>query len=121
MFWLAFIAAAQTERIRFYHSDIKIQDDGTMLVREMIRVVSNGDQIRHGIYRDFPTHYADRLGNRYVVGFKLLSATRDGATEESRVENYSNGVRIYLGREYSLVAPGEHTYSITYTTNRQLG
>ena len=121
VFLLASIAAAQTERIRFYHSDIKVQDDGTMLVREMIRVVSNGDQIRHGIYRDFPTHYTDRLGNRYVVGFTLVSATRDGAPEESRVENYSNGVRIYLGSEYSLVAPGEHTYSITYTTNRQLG
>jgi len=121
VFLLASIAAAQTERIRFYHSDIKVQDDSTMIVREMIRVVSNGDQIRHGIYRDFPTHYTDRLGNRYVVGFKLLAATRDGAPEESRVENYSNGVRIYLGREYSLVAPGEHTYSITYTTNRQLG
>ena len=121
VFSLASIAAAQTERIRLYHSDIKVQDDGTMLVREVIRVVSNGDQIRHGIYRDFPTHYSDRLGNRYVVGFKLLAATRDDAPEESRLENYSNGIRIYLGREYSLVAPGEHTYSITYTTNRQLG
>ena len=78
-FLLVSIAAAQTERIPFYHSDIKVQDDGTMLVREMIRVVSNGDQIRHGIYRDFPTHYTDRLGNHYVVGFKLLAATRDGA------------------------------------------
>ncbi len=121
VFLLASIAAAQTERIRYFHSDIKVQDDSSMLVHEIIRVVSTGDLIRHGIYRDFPTRYTDRLGNRYVVGFALLAATRDGAPEESRLENYSNGVRIYLGSEYSLVAPGEHTYSITYTTNRQLG
>ena len=118
---IASIAVAQTESIRFYHSDIKVQDDGTMLVRETIRVVSTGNRIRHGIYRDFPSRYTDRLGNRYVVGFALVAASRDGAPEESRVENYGNGVRIYLGRNNSIVSPGEHTYSITYTTNRQLG
>ena len=31
---LAAIAPAQTERIRFYHSEIKVQEDGAMLVRE---------------------------------------------------------------------------------------
>ena len=121
VFLLASIAAAQTERIRYFHSDIKVQDDSSMLVHEVIRVVSTGDLIRHGIYRDFPTRYSDRLGNRYIVSFTLLAATRDGAPEQSRVENYGNGVRIYLGSDYSLVAPGERTYSITYTTNRQLG
>ena len=118
---LASIAAAQTERIQFYYCDIKVQDDGTMLVSEIIRVVSAGNLIRHGIYRDFPTRYTDRLGNRYVVGFALLAATRDGAPEESRVEDYSNGVRIYLGRKDSLVPAGGHSYAITYTTSRQLG
>ena len=121
VFLLASIAAAQTERIQFYYCDIKVQDDGTMLVREIIRVVSAGNLIRHGIYRDFPTRYTDRLGKRYVVGFALLAATRDGAPEESRVEDYSNGVRIYLGRKDSLVPAGGHSYAITYTTSRQLG
>ena len=121
VFLLASIAAAQTERIRLYYSAIKVQDDGTMLVHELIRVDSTGNLIRHGIYRDFPTRYTDRLGNRYVVGFALLAAEHNGAPVESRVENYGNGVRIYLGREDTLVPAGFQSYSITYTTSRQLG
>src|SRR5271168_5047538 len=79
VFLLASIAAAQTERIRYYICDIKVQEDGTMLVRETIRVIGAGNLIRHGIYRDFPTRYTDRLGNRYVVSFALLAATLNGA------------------------------------------
>ena len=114
-------APAQTERILSYHSDITVRDDGSMSVTETIRVLSNGNQIRHGIYRDFPTRYTDRLGNRYVVGFALLGATRDGAREQFRVEDLSNGKRIYLGSSSIMVPPGDHTYTLTYTTDRQLG
>ncbi len=114
-------ARAQMEQILDYHSDIQLRDDGMMMVQETIRVVSAGQQIRHGIYRDFPTRYSDRLGNRYSVGFNLIGATCDGAPEETRIENRSNGVRIYLGSAKYYVQPGEHTYTITYTTDRQLG
>ena len=92
-----------------------------MQVVETIRVVSAGNQIRHGIYRDFPTSYTDRLGNRYVVGLDVSAATRDGIAEEFRVEDQANGKRIYLGRANFLVPSGEHTYTISYTTTRQLG
>src|SRR5438874_12904974 len=88
---------AQTERIRDFHSDIHLLDDGTLVVKETITVFSTGDQIRHGIYREFPTRYKDRLGNNYVVGFHLSAALRDEQPEPSRVEDYSNGKRIYLG------------------------
>lgn len=114
-------ARAQTERILDYHSDVRLSGEGTLTVQETIRVVSADQQIRHGIYRDFPTRYSDRLGNRYSVGFDLEGATCDGAPEETRIENRSNGVRIYLGSPKYFVQPGEHTYTITYTTDRQLG
>ncbi|MGH9782123.1 MAG: DUF2207 domain-containing protein, partial [Candidatus Acidiferrales bacterium] len=42
-------------------------------------------------------------------------------SEQTRVENRSNGVRIYLGQSNYFLPPGEHTYTITYTTDRQLG
>jgi len=112
---------AQSEGIRDFHSDIRLLDDGTLLVKETITVLSARSQIRHGIYRDFPTRYKDRLGNNYVVGFQLNGARRDGSAEISRVEDYFNGKRIYLGDRNSMVSKGEHTYEISYTTNRQLG
>ncbi|MGB2676595.1 MAG: DUF2207 domain-containing protein [Candidatus Acidiferrum sp.] len=112
---------AQTERILDFHSDIALQDDSSLQVTETITVVAAGGQIRHGIFRDFPTHYSDPYNNRYVVGFQMLSATRDSTDETFRVENYANGVRIYLGDSNALVPPGRHVYTLTYTTNRQLG
>ena len=109
------------EMILSYHSDITIAQDASMEVTETIRVRAEGVQIQRGIYRDFPTRYRDRLGNRIVVDFELLSATRDGAPEFRRTENLSNGVRIYLGNADVLLQPGEYTYTITYRTDRQLG
>ena len=115
------LCRAQSERILDFHSDVTLQDDGTLVVRESIRVFASGNQIRHGIFRDFPTRYRDPLGNRYGVGFEVSSATRDEAPEAFRVTDYSNGKRVYLGSADSYVPRGEHTYTISYTTNRQLG
>ena len=117
----AHFARTQYERILDFDSQIEVRQDATMAVTETIRVVSNQNAIRHGIYRDFPTHYTDRLGNQYVVGFDLLGATCDGAPESTRVEDYSNGKRIYLGSSNVMLPAGEHEYTITYTTDRQLG
>ena len=112
---------AQTERILDFHSDVTLQDDSSLQVTETITVVAAGGQIRHGIFREFPTHYSDPYNNHYVVGFQMLSATRDSAEETFRVENYSNGVRIYLGDPNAMVPPGRHVYTLTYAINRQLG
>jgi len=112
---------AQTERILDFHSDVTLQDDSSLQVTETIIVVAAGGQIRHGIFREFPTHYSDPYNNYYVVGFQMLSATRDSAEETFRVENYANGVWIYLGNPNVMVSPGRHVYTLTYMTNRQLG
>jgi uncharacterized membrane protein YgcG len=117
----AFSTGPQPERILDFHSDIILQEDTSLLVTETITVNSTGNQMRHGIYRDFPTRYNDSLGNKYVVGFEMLSALRDNADEHFRVEEYANGKRIYLGDANTLLQPGQHSYTLTYRTNRQLG
>src|SRR5258708_27377949 len=114
-------ALAHSERILDYQSDITLEDDGSLQVTETITVRSTGHKIRHGIFRDFPTSYKDPYNNRYTVGFEMLSATRDSAPEKFRVEDQFNGKRIYLGNLNALVSPGRHVYTLTYTTNRQLG
>lgn len=114
-------AWSQGERILDYHSDIEVHADDSMIVTESIHVVAQGNRIRHGIYRDFPTTYTDPLGRVYIVGFNLLGATRDAAPEQTHIESLSNGVRIYLGSSNALVPGGEHVYTITYTTDLQIG
>jgi hypothetical protein len=114
-------ARGPSERILDYHSDVTLEDDGSLQVTETITVIGRGQQIRHGIFRDFPTTYTDPYNNRYVVGFQMLSATCDSVSEQFRVEDQFNGKRIYLGNPNTLVIAGQHVYTLTYTTNRQLG
>ena len=61
--------AIADERILDYHSDIQVRPDSSIEVHETIRVRSEGRSIRHGIFRDFPTTYTDKVGSRYRVGF----------------------------------------------------
>ncbi|HXZ27859.1 MAG TPA: DUF2207 domain-containing protein, partial [Terriglobales bacterium] len=109
------------EQILSFHSEVTVQAEGALLVRETIRVRALGEQIRHGIYRDFPTDYKDKYSNRYRVRFQFLGALRDGRSEDFRLEDQSNGVRIYLGRSDVLLDPGVYTYTLDYRVERELG
>jgi uncharacterized membrane protein YgcG len=117
---LAFPALAREEILSF-DSGITVSADGSMTVREGITVRSEGERIRRGIYRDFPTDYRDRFGNRVRTGFTVLSASRDGRPEPFRSEKRGNGVRVYLGDPEVMLAAGEHAYVLSYRTDRQLG
>ena len=126
-FWLALAvvaalpAHAQDERILDYHSEIRIQADASVEVTEHITVRSLQRNIRRGIYRDFPTRYRDRFGNRVKVDFEVIEVLRDGEPEPWFTENVSNGVRVNSGDDSLLPGPGEYTFSIRYRTSRQLG
>jgi uncharacterized membrane protein YgcG len=113
--------ALPAERILSFDSRITVNVDASMLVTETIRVRSTGEQIRRGIFRDFPTTYTDRGGNRHTVGFQVQAVLRDGNPEDWHTERLANGSRVYIGRKDRLLAPGEHTYTLTYATDRQLG
>jgi uncharacterized membrane protein YgcG len=84
-------------------------------------VRAEGKQIRRGIYRDFPTRYRDRFGNRVVVDLEVLGVERDGKPEPWFTEKVSNGVRINTGNDDFLPAPADHTFTLRYRTTRQLG
>ena len=115
------MAAQADERILDYHSDIHIVADGSMIVSETIKVNAEGNRIRRGIYRDFPTNYRDRYGNRINVLFKPIDVSRDGQPEPWHDERLSNGIRVYFGDANVMLNSGEHTYVFRYETTRQLG
>jgi len=112
---------ADEERIILFHSDIAVNADSSMLVSETISVRSAQQQIKRGIYREFPTRYSDRYGNRRRVGFRVVRVLRDGRPEAYHCEPCANGIRVYIGRKDVFLPPGEYTYTIAYTTDRQLG
>jgi len=109
------------ERILDYRTDVQVHADGSLIVTENIRVRSEGENIRRGIYRDFPTSYTDRFGNHYQAGLNVLDVQRDGVAEPFHTENRSNGVRIYIGSSDRLLSNGIHEYRLRFYTDRQLG
>lgn len=118
---LCAVPALAQERILSYDSDLQLEADGSLEVTERIRVRAEGQNIRRGIYRDFPTRYRDRHGNRIVVDFEMLGLFRDGRSEPYFIETRSNGVRVNFGSEAFLPVPGEFTYELRYRTTRQIG
>lgn len=115
-------AAAAQERIRSYDTEIEIHADGSIDVTERITVRAEGTQIRRGIYRDFPTRYRDRYGNRVRVDLTVLGVERNGRPEAWFTERHGNGVRINTGGdEYLPTLPADYTFTIRYRTTRQLG
>lgn len=113
--------ASPQERILSYDSTVTVNADGSMDVEERIRVRAEGDAIRRGIYRDFPTRYKDRHGNRVVVDFTVRDVLRDGRPEPWFTERHNNGVRLNTGNDDFLPVPADYTWTLRYRTDRQLG
>jgi uncharacterized membrane protein YgcG len=109
------------EAILQFYSKIEVQQNSRVRVKEVITVRAEGQSIKRGIYRDFPTDYKDRLGNHYRVGFKVIAVQRDGVAEQFKKEKRGNGVRLYIGRKEHLLPPGIYRYTILYEAARQLG
>ena len=120
LFLLAGPARAD-ERILDFDSRLEIRKDGSLDVTETIRVNAENVDINRGIYRDFPTRYEGRRGERIRVAFELIETRRNGRPEPSAVESAGNGVRIRIGDADVVIPPGVHVYTIRYRTDRQLG
>ena len=113
--------ASAVERIIQFISDVTVLREGELIVIETIRVEAEGNIIRRGIFRDFPTVYSRPDGTRVEVGFHVESVTRNGTTENFALERLSNGVRVRIGSADRTVPRGQHTYVIRYRTTRQIG
>lgn len=113
-------AAAQTERIRSFESEVVVAADGSLTVTETIHVTIAGEAIRHGIYRDFPTLYEGPWGLSSGVGFEVIEVRLDGRPEPWWTERMDNGVRVWIGSADRYAPHGKHAYTLVYRTDRQI-
>ena len=113
--------ALAAERILRFVSDVTVEREGDLAVTETIRVEAEGNEIRHGILRDFPTTYVRPDGSRVVVGFVVQSVRLDGMNVHWATERIANGVRVRIGSADTMVSHGEHAFVIRYRTTRQIG
>jgi uncharacterized membrane protein YgcG len=115
------VPAWPAEVIQRFLSEVTVNGDATIDVSETITVTVEGDQIKRGIFRDFPTRYQDTKGNDYEVGFDVTGVKRDGMAEPYEREDIANGVRIRIGKRDVLLSSGPHSYEIRYHATREIG
>lgn len=115
---------ASREEILSYAVAIQVEPDGWMEVTEEIRVRALGQDIRRGIYRDFPTSFPREGGpGRIQAPFEVVRVLRDGEPEPYVLQSVGGpagrgGIRVRIGDPDVLLDHGEHTYTLTYRTIR---
>ncbi len=116
--------AQANERILSFHSDVVIEQDGTLKVSETIVVQAEGRNIKRGIYRDLPTRYKNaKYGHWGLTDRTPMNITgvwRNGRKEPYRKQGLGNGFRIFIGSENHYLRRGQHEYTIQYTAERQV-
>src|SRR3954465_11366754 len=98
------------ERIERFVSDVAVQRNGDLVVTETIQVWAEGQKIKRGILRDFPTLFHRRDGSRVEVGFDVQSVMRDNLYEAFTTERMANGVRVRIGSADHALNTGSHVY-----------
>ncbi|MGI9400071.1 MAG: DUF2207 domain-containing protein [Rhizobiaceae bacterium] len=114
------IQAGAEEQILSFESDIKVQTNGDLDVVETIKVISEGREIRRGIFRDIPLRALDKWGFWTRNGFEINEVLHNGEPSPYNTEWIGRFLRIYIGDADVFIPDGEHTYRISYTTTRQL-
>jgi hypothetical protein len=109
------------EWIVSFDSEISVNLDSTLQVRENITVLATGAQIKNEVCRGIPTSYSDRFGNPYLIHFEVLSVNRDDQSVDFHLERFEGGMRLCVGNAREPIPPGVHTYELTYSVNRELG
>ncbi|MEZ5728103.1 MAG: DUF2207 domain-containing protein [Burkholderiaceae bacterium] len=113
--------ASGAEAILHFDTRIEVQRNGDLVVTEAIEVRVEGQRIKRGIFRDFPTYNRLQSGLLHTVGFDVESVLRDGRKEPWHTERINGGTRVYIGDADVLLKPAVYRYELRYRTTRQLG
>jgi len=112
------------ERITNYDVVIDVQQDADFIITESISVISQGQKIRRGIFRDLPRFKIAEaeLDEDFKIPYqyKILSITRNGNREPFTKENDKNAKQIRIGDPDYFLRRGEHNYVITYEVKNEV-
>ena len=111
---------AGSERVLGFHTDLTVREDGTLLVAERVRLRSAGQKVKRGIFRLFPSSLPDAQGRARPFEFALTAVTRDGEPAAHSFQDAREGRTLIVADPQAPLPPGEHTYTISFTTNRQV-
>ncbi len=116
---LVFTSAWAQERITNYDVKIEVQTSGALTVTEIIDVVSEGREIKRGIFREMPRYY-EFEGVKLENNYELLHVKRDGKRDNVFTSKEGNAVTWRIGSASIFLDSGPHRYEIKYRLNEQV-
>ena len=109
-----------TERIINFHADIDVDKNSGLSITEKIKVHSEGNEIKRGIFRTLPL--VRNLNDRtQKVKYNIVSVKKNGVDEDYHEEIEDGFLKIYVGNKDVILSPGDYDYEIKYTTEKQIG
>ena len=106
------IPVSASEFIEHFDSDITVNPDGSIDIKETIVVHHEGIKIRRGIYRDLSTLKGE--------SYDIISVTRNGLAEPWFTERTDTALRLNTGDNTFLPSPETSVFVIHYTMNDAL-
>ena len=92
------LPAAAREEIRFFSTNTVLRTDGSVDVTESLDVNAEGDQIRHGIFRDVITVLRNDDGSKYYSTLAVVSVKLDDHDEPYTTEGISTRISWVVTR-----------------------
>ncbi len=102
------------EHIISFDSRARFNPDGSMEMRENIKVLSLGQEIRRGIFRTLPLSWNRQDGKIFSVGYQVQSVLRDGIAEPYSLDQSGKTLTVRIGSAEHFLKPGIYNYEIRY-------
>lgn len=112
------VGQTKSETIHSFESDITINADASLNIRETINY-DFGNFQKHGIYRDIPVRYNARGGNYYLRILNIFVTNDKGEKQNFELSNQGKYKRIKIGDADQYVS-GQKTYIINYILKRAI-
>lgn len=100
-----------TEAVLALDTHLVIESDGGLRVREVLDIRALGEIFKFGIRRVI--RFADDA-ERQNLSVQVISATLDGGPIPYSVEEEKEAKVIYIRRQNTELAHGDHTFEVTY-------
>ncbi|MCE5201576.1 MAG: DUF2207 domain-containing protein [Synergistaceae bacterium] len=113
--------ASANEVLKKYDAHVRINQDSSLEVTETIVAKVENVEIQRGIIRTFPVEYRDDKNKTVEVGFNVTDVRLDGSEVPWQTKRSGRSVDLRIGDPDRIIAPGVHTFTIKYTTTRQIG
>lgn len=112
--WASAARADPDWAIRSFDSQLKLEKDGQLVVRETIEA-DFGEVAKHGIYRDLPIRYLPSDGGEAIyTKISDVKVTQDSSPAKTEKSQTSDYLKIRIGDEDKTIT-GRHTYVISYS------